>query len=282
MDAYNLVSFAGIFVLMAVAWLFSSDRKRLNVRVVVWGLLLQLIFGIFVFLFPFGTKVFLWMNDLVVKLINAALEGARFCFGPLATPPGQPNSLGFILVTQGFPTIVFFAALMEILYFLRVMPLLIKGFSRIFTRLMGVSGAESLCTASNIFVGIESTTTILPYLGNMTRSEIGTVLTAGLATIASSVMGLYALLLQQQFPHIAGHLISASLLSAPAALLMSKLLMPETGQPETLGRAVEPYYARESNLIEAAIHGATAGGKLMLGNHEQGGLVADVILPRVK
>ncbi|HBA86186.1 MAG TPA: nucleoside transporter [Verrucomicrobia bacterium] len=265
MDAYNLVSFAGLFVLMLIAWMFSSHRNKLNVRVAVWGVILQLVFGVFVFLVPFGTTIFLFLSDGVVKLMNAALEGARFCFGPLAIPSGETGSLGFILVTQGLPTIVFFAALMEILYFLRIMPLLIKGFSRVFTRLMGVSGAEALCTASNIFVGIESATTVLPYLNNMTRSEMCTVLTAGLATIASSVMGLYVLLLNREFPHIAGHLISASLLSAPAALVMSKLLMPETGQPETLGQVVEPHYERESNLIEAAIRGATAGGKLMLG-----------------
>ena len=265
MDRYNLVSLAGVFGLMAVAWLLSDNRRVLNRRVVIWGTAIQLVFGAFIFLVPAGSRVFLFLSDVVVKMLGAAVEGARFCFGPLAAPPGQPGSIGFILATQGLATIIFFAALMQILYFLRVMPFVIKLFARLFTRTMNVSGAESLCAASNIFVGIESATTVLPYLKTMTRSELCTVLTAGLATIASSVLGLYVLLLHGHFPQIAGHLMSASLLSAPAALVMSKLLLPETGKPETLGLAVEPHYARESNVIEAAINGATAGGKLMMG-----------------
>ena len=265
MDIYNLVSFAGLFVLIAVAWLFSARRNVFNLRVVVWGTVMQLVFGAFVFLVPAGSHIFLLLSDAVVKMLNAAVEGARFCFGPLASPPGQPDSIGFILATQGLTTIIFFAALMQILYFLRIMPFIIKLFARFFTRTMNVSGAESLCAASNIFVGIESATTVLPYLKTMTRSEICTVLTSGLATIASSVLGLYVLLLRGHFPQIAGHLISASLLSAPAALVMSKLLLPETEQPDTLGRVVEPHYTHESNVIEAAINGATAGGKLMMG-----------------
>lgn len=265
MKKYNLVSFAGLFVLMFIAWIFSTQRRRLNVRAVVWGTVLQLGFGALVFLVPAGSRVFLLASDGVVKLLGVAMEGARFCFGPLATPPGEPGSLGFILIFQGLATIIFFASLMQILYYLRVMPFLIKLFARVFTRLMRTSGAESLCTASNIFVGIESATTVLPYLERMTRSEICTILTAGLATIASSVLGLYVLLLHREFPPIAGHLMSASLLSAPAALVMSKLLLPETEEPETLGRVVPPHYERETNLIEAAIRGATAGGRLMLG-----------------
>ena len=265
MDIYNLVSFIGLFALIALAWLLSARRNVFNIRVVVWGTIMQLVFGAFVFLVPAGSRIFLFLSDIVVKMLNAAVEGARFCFGPLAIPPGQPGSLGFILVTQGLPTIIFFAALMQVLYFLRVMPFIIKLFARFFTRTMNVSGAESLCVASNIFVGIESATTVLPYLPTMTRSEICTVLTAGLATIASSVLGLYVMLLHTNFPQIAGHLMSASLLSAPAALVMSKLLLPETEQPDTLGRVVEPHYTRETNVIEAAINGATAGGKLVMG-----------------
>lgn len=265
MSRYNAISFAGFFILMAIAWLCSSARRSVKLRVVIGGAVLQLLFGAFVFLVPLGSRIFLWMSDVVVRVLGTALEGAKFCFGPLAIPPGEPGSLGFVLVFQGLATIIFFAALMEILYYVGFMPRLIKLFARIFTRLMGTSGAESLCAASNIFVGIESATTVLPYLATMTRSEICTVLTAGMATIASTVLGLYVMLLRDAFPAIAAHLISASLLSAPAALVMSKLLLPETEQPETLGRVVEPHYERESSLMEAAIRGATAGGRLMLG-----------------
>jgi len=265
MDRYNLVSFIGIFVLMFLAWAISSDRKRLNYRLLGWGVTIQLLFGAFVFLVPLGTKIFLFLSDLVVRVLDVAMEGGRFCFGVLTIPPGKEGSLGFILVFQALPTIIFFAALMEILYYLKVMPLFIKQFARFFTKAMNLSGAESLCAASNIFVGIESATTVLPYLKGMTRSEICTILTAGLATIASSVLGLYVILLQQNFQNIAGHLMSASLLSAPAALIMSKLLLPEKDKPETLGRVVDPHYERETNIIEAAVRGATAGGKLVMG-----------------
>lgn len=270
MEAYNLVSFAGIFVLMALAWAFSSDRRVVNWRVVIWGLLMQFAVALFVFVLPAGVKILLFVNDAVVRLLDSASAGTRFLFGRLALPPGATNeagegSLGFILAFQALPTIVFFASLMGALYYIGLMTRLIGVFARAFTRLMRISGAESLCAASNIFVGIESAMTIRPYLAGMTRSELCTVLTAGMATIASNVLALYVFILRGQFPTIAGHLVSASLLSAPAAVVMSKLIMPETGRPETLGRDVEPHYEKESSLMEALINGANAGLKLIFG-----------------
>ncbi len=265
MDMYNLVSFAGLFVLIGIAWALSAHRRVFNLRCVFWGTVFQLLFGAFIFLVPAGSESFLFLSKGVVKLLNAAGEGARFCFGPLAIPPGEPGSVGFILISQALPTIIFFASLMGVLYYIGFMPLLIRLFAWFFARVMGVSGAEAMCTSANIFVGIESNTTITPYLDRMTRSEICTILTGGLATIASSVLGLYVILLRGNFPQIAGHLISASILAAPAALVMSKLILPETEQPETMGRVVEAAYERESNVIEAAINGASAGGKLAMG-----------------
>jgi CNT family concentrative nucleoside transporter len=240
MNGYNLVSFAGIFVLAAVAWALSADRRNVNWRVIGWGIGLQLLIAVFVFVIPAGAKVFLVVNDGVVKLLDSAGEGARFVFGRLALGPGQVGkdgveSLGFMLAFQGFPTIIFFSALIAILYYVGIMPRVIKAFAWVFTRLMRVSGAESLVTATNIFAGVESNLTIRPHLASLTASELCTVLTAGMATVASNVLALYVLMLQKRFPTIAGHLISASLLSAPAALLMSKLLLPENGRPVTLG-----------------------------------------------
>jgi CNT family concentrative nucleoside transporter len=270
MDGYNLISFAGIFVLVAIAWVLSADRRNVNWRVIGWGLGLQLLVALFIFVVPAGAKVFLVVNDAVVKVLDSAGEGARFVFGRLALGPGQVSkdgveSLGFILAFQAFPTIIFFSALIAILYYVGLMPRVIKAFARMFTRLMRVSGAESLVTASNIFVGVESNLTIKPYLANLTASELCTVLTAGMATVASNVLALYVLTLQNRFPTIAGHLISASLLSAPAALLTSKLLLPENGQPATLGLNVEPYYEREGSLFEAIINGANAGVRMVVG-----------------
>jgi CNT family concentrative nucleoside transporter len=270
MGIYNLISFIGVFLLMGLAYLCSSNKKVLNWRVIVWGLLLQFIFAVFIFILPVGGKIFLVVNQVVVKILDSASAGSEFLFGRLALPPGMTNdsgetSLGFFLAFQALPAVIFFSALMGMLYHFKVMPFMIQIFARIFTRLMQLSGAESLCASSNIFVGIESALTIRPLISKMTRSELHTILTAGMATIASSVLALYVYVLYEQFPTIAGHLVSASLLSAPAALIMSKLIIPELDQPETLGIQVKPTYQKYDNMIEAIINGANTGVKLVVG-----------------
>jgi len=267
---YNLISFAGIFILMAVAWVLSADRKVINWRVIFWGTALQLLLAFFIFVVPAGSQLFLFVNDAVVKLLDSASAGTRFLFGRLALPPGTKNeageeSLGFILAFQAFPTIIFFASLMAALYYVGVMPKLIKLFSRVFTKLMRISGAESLSVSSNIFVGVEANITVLPYLGAMTRSEFCTILSAGMSTTASNVLALYVFLLKDKFPAIAGHLVSASVLSAIAAIVMSKIIMPESGKPETLGIDVAPHYEKESSVMEAIIKGANEGLKMVAG-----------------
>ncbi len=270
MNIYNLISFLGIFILMAFAWLFSSDKRNVNWRVIIWGIIIQLLIASFIFVIPAGSKIFLFLNSVVIKILDSASAGARFIFGRLALPPGQidetgKTSLGFILAFQAFPTIIFFSALISILYFFNIMPLIIKSFAYVFTKLMRISGAESLVTASNIFVGIESNITVKPYLNKMTPSEICTILTAGMATVASNVLALYVLSLKTQFPAIAGHLISATLLSAPAALIMSKIILPEKEKPETLGLNIKPYYEKEKSFFEAIINGANTGVKMIVG-----------------
>ncbi|HUT24581.1 MAG TPA: nucleoside transporter C-terminal domain-containing protein [Sumerlaeia bacterium] len=264
---YNLVSFLGIFLLVGFGWLISTDRRRMNWRAIGWGIGLQLLFALFVFRVPAGVGFFRWVNDAVIAVLGCASAGTEFVFGPLAKSPGpdSPQSLGLILATQAFPTIVFFSALTAVLYYYGILPLIIRGFSYAFTKLMRISGAESLCAASNIFVGIESALTIKPHLGEMTRSELCTVLTAGMATVASSVMAVYVGALVGEFPYIAGHLVSASILSAPAAVVMSKVLLPESETPKTLGVSVRPHYEREATLFEAVINGANAGVRLVVG-----------------
>ncbi|HEB83768.1 MAG TPA: nucleoside transporter [Bacteroidetes bacterium] len=265
-----LQSLFGIASLIGFAWLLSRDRRHVSWRVVGWGLGLQLVFAFFVFVVPAGVKFFLVVNDIVNAVLDSAGAGTTFVFGRLAVGPGgtdaagQP-SLGFILATQALPTIVFFAALVSMLYYLGVMQWLIRGFSWLFTRLMRISGAESLCASSNIFVGIESALVIKPHLKGMTRSELNTILTAGMATIASSMLAVYIMILRGSFPTIAGHLVSASILNAPAAIVMSKLLFPEDGRPETLGLHVKPVYEKESNLFAAIIGGANSGVRLLVG-----------------
>jgi CNT family concentrative nucleoside transporter len=270
MGIYNFVSFLGVIVIAGFAWLFSSNRRVVNWRVVFWGIALQIVVAVFVFVLPIGAKFFLFINNLVATVLDSAKEGAEFVFGRLALSPGETNdagetSLGSFLAFQAFPTIIFFAALISALYYLKIMPLVIRGFSYVFTRLMKISGAESLSASSNIFVGVESSLVIKPHLDDMTKSELTTVLAAGMGTIASTVLALYVFTLQEQLPTIAGHLVSASLLSAPAAVVLSKLIMPETEKPKTLGVDVKPHYEREENLIAAIINGANSGLRLLGG-----------------
>jgi len=270
MGIYNLVSFCGIFIIMAFGWLFSPHKRTVNVRLIIGALFLQAVFALFIFRVPAGSRLFLGINAAVIKTLGAASAGSRFVFGRLALPPGAIGdagepSLGFFLAFQAFPTIVFFSALVSILYYIGVLPWLISRFAALFTRLFRISGAESLCAASNMFVGVESALTVRPHLHGMTRSELCTVLTCGMATVASNVLALYVFTLQEQFPTIAGHLISASIIAAPSALVMSKLVMPETGAPATLGRTVAPCYDREKSFFDAVINGANTGVRVVVG-----------------
>ena len=262
MTLWNLVSFAGLFALMALAWACSANRRNVNWRLVGWGTGLQLLFAAAVFRAPGAERVFSVLNDAFLKLLAAAQEGSKFVFGPLG---GSDSGSGFILAFQGLPVIIFFSALMGLLYYWRIMPWIIRGFAAVFTRLLRVSGAESLCTANNIFMGVESFTAIRPCMARMTRSEFCTILTAGMATVASSTMGLYVLFLKDVFPGIAGHLMSASILSAPAALVMSKFLVPEEGKPETLGVGIAVEPPREAGALDAIVNGAMAGLQMVLG-----------------
>ncbi|MBF0541992.1 MAG: nucleoside transporter [Nitrospirae bacterium] len=270
MDKYNIISAIGIFILIGVAWIFSTSKKDVNWRTVGFGVAIQTVFGFFIFIVPIGIKIFLFINDVVVKILDNASTGVRFVFGRLALSPGivgdnGETSLGFILAFQGFPTIIFFSALMSVLYYLNILQWLIRFFARIFSSLMVISGAESLCTSSNIFCGVESALTIKPYLQSMTQSELCTILSAGMATLASNVLAVYIFMLRDQFPTIAGHLISASFIAAPAGVVMAKILMPETGIPVTLGKHINIYNEKDKSLFEAIINGSNEGIKLIIG-----------------
>ena len=269
MELDNLVSLGGIPALLLIAWLLGS-RQRPNWRLILGALSMQLAFAAVLFTVPAGSRLFLLVNRAVICVLDSASAGTRFLFGRLALPPGETGpagetSLGFLLAFQALPTIVFFSALVAILYYAGIMGRLIRLFAGLFTRVLRISGAEAMAASSNIFVGVESALTIKPYVPGMTRSELCTVLTCGMATVASNVLALYVFTLKAQLPTIAGHLVSASFLAAPSALVMAKLLLPETGRPVTLGTTVAPCYEREHNLFEAVINGANTGLKVVAG-----------------
>src|SRR5215217_5781127 len=263
---HHAVSVAGFIVFAGIAWLLSTDRPKIAWKTIAWGVSLQLLIGLIIFRLPVSHRVFLWLNDAVLVLLNASKSGSVFLFGPLAMSPGESGSIGFILVFQVLPVVIFFAAFTSMLYHLRVLQVFVRLFAKLFHRTMRISGAESLSSAANIFVGIESALVVRPYLERMTRSELLLILTTGMATVASSVLGVYVAFLAGVFPQIAGHLISASILAIPACVVVSKLLIPETETPETLA-AVPPEdeSERSGNLIGAIIEGAMDGLKLAAG-----------------
>ena len=262
----HAVSLVGFVIFASLAWLLSSNRRKVAWKTIAWGVALQLIIGLIIFRLPVSHRLLLWLNDAVLVLLNASKSGSVFLFGPLAASPGEPGSVGFILVFQVLPVVIFFAAFTAMLYHLRLLQVIVRLFARLFHRTMKISGAESLSSAANIFVGIESALVVRPYLEKMTRSELLLLLTTGMATVASSVLGVYVAFLTGVFPQIAGHLISASILSIPACVVVAKLLIPETETPETLA-AVPPEdeSSRSKHLMGAIIQGAMDGLKLAAG-----------------
>jgi CNT family concentrative nucleoside transporter len=262
----HLLSALGFLAFAGIAWLCSNHRRKVAWKTVVWGLGVQLVVGLLVFRLPGSQRVFLWLNDAVLALLDVTKSGTAFLFGPLAAQPGEPGSVGFILLFQVLPVAIFFSAFTSVLYHLRLLQIVVRVFARVFHRLLGISGAESLCGAANIFVGVESSLVVRPYLAKMTRSELLTVLTTGMGTVASSTLGIYVAFLSGKFPQIAGHLLSASVISIPAAVVMTKLLLPETETPETLSHVPpEDPATRSRNLMSAIITGAMDGLKLAAG-----------------
>jgi CNT family concentrative nucleoside transporter len=262
----HAVSATGVVALLGIAWLFSEDRRHIQWRGVAWGVALQLVIGLLIFRLPGSRSVLLALNSAVLALLDASRSGSTFLFGPLAAMPGEKESIGFILLFQVLPVAIFFSAVTAALYHIGVLQIVVRLFARLFHRTLGTSGAESLCGAANIFVGVESALVIRPYLERLTRSELLTVLTTGMATVASSTLGIYVAFLSGVFPQIAGHLLSASVLSIPAAVITTKILVPETGVPETLARVPSgSEVPRARNLMAAIIEGSMDGLRLAAG-----------------
>ncbi len=240
MSIYNLVSFLGIFGLCAIAWAFSENRKPQYIpwRVIIWGIGLQLALGFLIFMFPPTRTALEWFTGLLDGVFTAADTGARFVFGRNIVPvPGQdpPINLGYIFAFRALPTVVFFSGLMALLYNIGVIQIITEVFAKLFYNTMRLSGAEALSGAANIFVGIEAAIVVKPYLPEMTRSEICAILSCCFGTAASSTLAIYVSFLKPVFPNILGHLVSASIIAIPACFVISKILVPETGTPLTMG-----------------------------------------------
>jgi CNT family concentrative nucleoside transporter len=249
------VSLLGLLVMIGIAYLLSEKKKAIQWRTIISGILLQVVFGLIILKTDVGRGVF----DSIGRGFNAILgytgEGAKFLFGGLATPS---ENLGFIFATMVLPTIIFMSSLMSVLYHIGVMQKVVEVVARVMMKVMKTSGAESLASAANIFVGqTEAPLVIKPYVSKMTKSELMCLMTGGMATVAGGVLAAYV-----GFGIDAGHLLAASVMSAPAALVCAKLLVPETELSATAGVVRVDLPKVSDNVIDAAATGASDGLKL--------------------
>ena len=266
----RLISLLGLFVMIGLAWLMSSHKRRINPRIIVGGLLLQFVFAGFILCTPPGLSapVGQWLSDGVSlffdRLQGFVESGSSFLFGifPRGTDEDFPPPV-VLLRSFAFgvlPTIIVFSSLMSVLYYFGVVQFVVSIMARIMQKTLGVSGAESLSAAANVFVGhTEAPLVIRPYLDDMTQSELNAVMIGGFATISGGLLAAYA-----GMGIDAGHLVTASVISAPAALLIAKIMQPETETPHTLGTIKVEVPRQGVNAIEAAAIGATDGMKLAI------------------
>jgi CNT family concentrative nucleoside transporter len=263
------ISLLGIVVILLIAYLFSSHKKAINYRLVGWGMVLQIVFALVVLGIPFlnipGPFRFIFnaANDTIVAFVDFTIAGSRFLFGPLA----DTEKTGFVFAIQVLPTILFVAAVMSIAYYLGFMQKIVKFFAVIMQKTLKTSGAESLAAAANIFVGqTEAPLIVKPYVSRMTNSELFAVMVPGMASVAGGVMAAYVGLLRDKIPDIAGHLLTASVMSAPAALIIAKIMLPETEKSETMGTVpdIMEDENKPANAIEAAANGTIQGLQLAL------------------
>lgn len=251
--ASRVTALFGLAAIVTIAWLFSSNRRHFPLRVVLWGVGLQFAIGFLFLVTRVGEGFFISMRNGVVRLLSYVEEGSRFMFGPLM-------DTGFSFVLNVLPGIIVLGALFQVLYHLGIAQWIVRVFAAALSRMMGLSGVESLAAVANIFVGqTEAPLLVKPYVAKMTRSELFSLMTVGMATVAGSVMLAYTQMLGAEY---AGHLVTASLMSAPAALLIAKVMVPEDGEPLTLGSDHAHIERTTVNTIDAAAEGALAALRL--------------------
>jgi concentrative nucleoside transporter, CNT family len=260
----KLISLLGMIVIIALAWAFSLDRKLFPWRTVLSGLGLQLFLALLILKTQFGAEIFVAAKRIIDRLNITAIEGARLVFGPLADREllgekwGPENAFIFAITVAA--TIIVIAAISSLLYHYGVLQQVVRGIAWVMQRVMRTSGSESLGAAANVFMGqTEAPMVVKPYLARMTRSELFALMTGGMATIAGGVLIAYV-----SFGVDAGHLLTASVMSAPAALMMAKIILPETEPSETSGSAVAAVPRTTLNGIDALCHGASDGMKMAI------------------
>ncbi|MBI3523005.1 MAG: NupC/NupG family nucleoside CNT transporter [Betaproteobacteria bacterium] len=255
----------GLASLLSIAWLFSNNRRAVDWRLVSTGVALQVLFAAFVLLTTWGSAIFEGLGHLFVTLINFTNAGSRMVLGGLA----DQDKYGFIFIFHALPTVIFFAAFMAVLYHIGIMQWVVKIMAMAITKVMKVSGAETTSVCASVFIGqTEAPLTVRPYIKQMTESELLTMMIGGMAHIAGGVMAIYIGMLAGTDPVLqqmyAKHFLAASIMAAPATLLIAKILIPETGKPLTRGKVSVHIEKTSANVIDAAATGASDGMKLAI------------------
>ena len=255
----------GLAVLVSIAFVFSSKRGEVDMKLVASGIGLQLLFAFIVIVVPGGRAFFGFLSRIFVRIISFAMDGSAFIFGPLA----DPSNLGFIFAFQVLPTIIFFAALMGVLYHLGLMQKIVASMAWVMLKVLRISGAEALSIGANVFVGqTEAPLVVRPYIARMTESELFTMMVGGMATIAGGVLAAYITMLGGADEAVrifyAKHLLAASIMAAPATVVIAKILKPETEESLTRGEVKLHVEKTATNVIEAAANGAADGWRLAL------------------
>ena len=256
----RFIGILGILTILGIAYLMSNNKKNIDLRVVIWGLGLQLLFGIFILVTPFGKPIFSWFDKVIKKLLSFSNEGSEFLFASFIDGKMHPAVINFAFAV--LPTVIFFSALMAVLYHIGLMQQIIRVVALIMQKTMKTSGPETTSISANIFVGqTEAPLVIKPFISKMTKSELMAVMTGGFATVAGGVMAIYVGMLEN-IPGIAGHLMAASIMSAPAALVIAKIMYPEMNTNDINENIDLDDISEAGNVLEALGNGATDGLKL--------------------
>ena len=252
----------GVFLLLGIAFLMSNNKKKIDYKLVIWGLCLQLGFALVILKTPVGLPFFRFFDVIIGKLLSYSDQGGDFLFKSFVSGAVDAPNINFAI--RVLPTVIFFSALVSLFYYLGILQRVVKAIAWVVQKTMGTSGSETLSVVGSIFVGqTEAPLLVKPYIKNMTKSELMTIMVAGFATIAGGVMAIYVKMLSD-IPGIAGHLMAASIMNAPAALIIAKIMYPETEKSETKGDLDINVEQTAGNVVEAIGDGAIDGVKLAI------------------